>query len=278
MKFNKIIAASLIAAALASTSEANACGPLRALFCRSRCATVARYNVATTNTCAAGNCAATVVRSNVLAFGAGSACAGGACRLSAGCASGTCRDFLATSTEYLPPATASGCEVATPAPCEPAKTVVEPCAPVETSTPCAPCEPVETSDPVPACAPACATVATCASGGCSLRDAEAARVSAFIAAANAVRARAGVAPLRESALLSRGCLYQVAICRNRGALVHGAGNEILAENSANFETALAQWVNSPAHRALLLSPSFRFAGVGVIRDRGGRSWYAMRFN
>ena len=41
--------------------------------------------------------------------------------------------------------------------------------------------------------------------------------------------------------------------------------------------ALVQWLNSPAHRALLLAPNYRAAGVAVVKGKDGRVWCAMRF-
>ena len=77
--------------------------------------------------------------------------------------------------------------------------------------------------------------------------------------------------------LTGGAQYQAGFCAYRGALVHGSGAEILAQNNQGIETALNQWLNSPAHRALLLNPSYRFGGVAVHRDGSGRVWCAMRF-
>lgn len=102
--------------------------------------------------------------------------------------------------------------------------------------------------------------------------------SAFLAAANRIRARHGLPALTCDANLDAGCQYQARICQNSGALIHGSGvAEILAYNWSGFDAALAQWLNSPAHRALLLSRSYRTAGVAVVRGADGRVWCAMRF-
>ena len=101
--------------------------------------------------------------------------------------------------------------------------------------------------------------------------------SAFLAAANRIRARHGLPALTCDANLDAGCQYQARICQNYGALIHGSGAEILAYNYSGFDAALAQWLNSPAHRAHLLSGSYRTAGVAVVRGADGRVWCAMRF-
>lgn len=130
---------------------------------------------------------------------------------------------------------------------------------------------------VPACEP---VRTTCSGGTCSTQNVGVRRtvVESFVDAANRLRARYGIHPLRMAADLEEGSAYQASFCRSRGALIHGRGAaEILAQNSTGFEFALDQWVASPAHRALLLSPSFTYAGAAVVKDSYGRSWCAMRF-
>lgn len=175
----------------------------------------------------------------------------------------------------------------TPAPCAP--TTATPEYYSETLDNCGACESVKTTPPA-ACAPveSCATcdeykpVATtggivrqaCPTGACPLQTA----VSSILAQVNATRARYGLRALATDATLEAGSQYQASVCASRGALVHGSGAaEILAQNSQGIETALVQWLNSPAHRALLLSPSFTRAGVAIHRDGSGRAWCAVRF-
>lgn len=69
----------------------------------------------------------------------------------------------------------------------------------------------------------------------------------------------------------------VANCAATGTLTHGAGYEILAFNYSGIDAACGQWLNSPAHRALLLSPNFRAAGVAVVKGKDGRVYCAVRF-
>lgn len=181
------------------------------------------------------------------------------------------------------------------APCEPTTTeteapepVVEPCAPVQA---CAPCE-----EYVPDCAEQTTTVETttidgCVGGSCPIRTAVKATAGAavqtvqnvaaatrFLLAANRVRAQYNLPALKADANLDAGCESQAAYCSRVGQLVHG-GNaaEILAYNNSGFDAAIVQWLNSPAHRSLLLSNNYRAAGVAVVRGADGRVWCAMRF-
>ena len=153
----------------------------------------------------------------------------------------------------------------------------KPCEPVEaTPTPCEACgeyEPIKTS--------AGLVYRSCPTGACPLQTATRAAstvVATLLDRANALRAQYGLSALSYDATLTAGSQYQASFCASRGALIHGTGvAEVLAQNSQGLETALNQWLNSPAHRALLLSPNFRFGGVAVHRDSTGRVWCAMRF-
>lgn len=104
------------------------------------------------------------------------------------------------------------------------------------------------------------------------------RICTLLQRVNATRARYGLAALANDATLETGSYYQASYCAQIGGLAHGAGAaEILAMNGSGIEAALAQWLNSPAHRALLLNGGYRYAGVAVVRDRYGRVWCAVRF-
>ena len=221
------------------------------------------------------------------------------------CVNGACQ-YRSSQLNYAPIPTAAPCEpcqtvVDAPEPCEPAQTVVEPCAPVETTAP-EPCEPVQTTTPEP-CEPVQVTcegcdqfrdaakmiqVGECIGGACPIRHIVGGAVDAvqtvaatarFLAAANALRVRHGLAPLQADVGLDAACKGQVGICARRGALIHGAGApEILAQNTSGFEFAVSQWAASRSgHAELLLNPSFKFAGVAMERDAYGRYWCAMRF-
>ncbi|MGN0911120.1 MAG: CAP domain-containing protein, partial [Thermoguttaceae bacterium] len=136
------------------------------------------------------------------------------------------------------------------------------------------------SAPLPSpCEPVKQTVKeSCETGACPLRGRVATAVSNFLTAANAIRAQHGLQALKADASLDHGSYVQANYCASTQRLIHGAGAaEILAQNYSGFDYALNQWLNSPAHRSLLLSPSYRFAGVATVRDASGRVWCAMRF-
>ena len=128
------------------------------------------------------------------------------------------------------------------------------------------------------CEPTSGTVyRSCPTGACPLKNGAGSAVATLLDRVNAFRAQYGLSALAYDSTLTGGAQYQAGFCAYRGALVHGSGAEILAQNSQGIETALNQWLNSPAHRALLLNPSYRFGGVAVHRDGSGRVWCAMRF-
>lgn len=103
------------------------------------------------------------------------------------------------------------------------------------------------------------------------------KTASWLAAVNATRARYGRHALRGDATLDAGSENAANYCASIGGLDHTGGNEILAYNWSGIDDAIVSWLNSPAHRAYLLSPSFTAAGVSVVRDRYGRVWCAMRF-
>ncbi|MGN0930264.1 MAG: CAP domain-containing protein [Thermoguttaceae bacterium] len=131
---------------------------------------------------------------------------------------------------------------------------------------------------------ACGDHHCCTADACALSDANCPirevvkRVATLLDVANATRARYGLPALTLDTNLEAGSQYQASFCSRIGGLQHAAGYaEILAQNYQGIETAMNQWINSPAHRALLLNGAYRFAGVGMVRDAYGRVWCAMRF-
>lgn len=161
---------------------------------------------------------------------------------------------------------------------EEAETEQLPAAPEPAPSPCAPCGystecsdgECTLTDPVEACCP-------CESGTCSTASASCGScANALVDRLNATRTRLGYSRFEFDATLERGASYQASICRSYGRLIHAGGvAEILAQSSS-LDGAIQQWLASPPHRALLLS-GYRRAGVGVVRDAYGRSWYAVQF-
>ena len=208
------------------------------------------------------------------------------------CPTGTCPNVVRYQRVYQPysyQAAVRACEqvqttVEAPEPCAPVEPIVEPCAPVANVVePCAPCQ---SGEYVPT-----AEGNVCVNGTCPIRTAVKATTDAavqtvrnvaaatrFLLAANRVRAQYNLPALKADENLDAGCESQAAYCSRVGQLVHGGNNaEILAYNYSGFDAAIAQWLNSPAHRSHLLSGNYRAAGVAVVRGNDGRIWCAMRF-
>lgn len=95
---------------------------------------------------------------------------------------------------------------------------------------------------------------------------------------NATRARYGLRALTVDASLERGAIAQATFCSQIGGLRHAGGvAEILAQNTSDFNGAIAQWLNSPAHFAILTSSRYTRCGIGVVRDGYGSVWHAVQF-
>ena len=181
------------------------------------------------------------------------------------------------------------CDAAqTVAPCDPveaAEPAVEPCAPVETVEPCAPVATCASSEYIPT-----ETGRICVGGTCPIRAAvktsatvaktavKAAAASArWLLSVNKTRAAYGLAPLVCAPDLDTACAAVANNCATTATLAHGTGAEIIAYNYSGIDAACGQWLNSPAHRALLLSPSFKAAGVAVVKAQDGRFYCVVKF-
>jgi len=100
----------------------------------------------------------------------------------------------------------------------------------------------------------------------------------LVAALNRVRTRYGRWALTFDEDLGRRAQYQAGFCSRCGYLQHASGvAEILAQNSSDFDGAIRQWLASGPHLAILTSTNFSRCGIGVVRDRYGRTWYSVQF-
>jgi uncharacterized protein YkwD len=103
-----------------------------------------------------------------------------------------------------------------------------------------------------------------------------------INALNDVRRANGVAPLRVSESLNRSSgRYARRMLRydffGHGARIDVAGRFRSAGETLAFHTGwkaaprrtVSRWMNSPAHRAVLLSSRYRWVGMGLARGRLG---------
>lgn len=210
-------------------------------------------------------------------------------RIARTCPTGTCPTITSYNRAYQPYSYYNAANIAAAAPCAAVETV-EPCEPCETVAPCAPTETIEPCAPVQSCDTMAAaeyypTTKDCDGRTCPIRTAVRATATAarnvaatarLLLAVNRVRAQYRLPALRADAALDNGSLSQASYCAAVGQLAHGSGAEILAYNYSGFDAAIMQWLNSPAHRSLLLG-SFRAAGVAMVRGNDGRVWCAMRF-
>lgn len=100
-----------------------------------------------------------------------------------------------------------------------------------------------------------------------------------LAEANRIRAQYGLRPLILDPALQAGCQRHSQWMASYRSLQHASGYaEIIAMHPyGNVNFAFQQWLNSPAHRNLLLSPYYTRAGFAFARDRNGYTWCTMRF-
>jgi uncharacterized protein YkwD len=109
-----------------------------------------------------------------------------------------------------------------------------------------------------------------------------------IEALNEVRRANGLAPLRESASLNRSSgRYARKMLRldffGHGPRIDVAGGFRYAGETLAYHTGsaaqprrtISRWMNSPGHRAVLLSPGFRRVGMGLARGTLGSNGVTM---
>lgn len=102
-----------------------------------------------------------------------------------------------------------------------------------------------------------------------------------LAKLNAIRAQHGIrAALRIDGRLQNGASNHAANMRASGQVYHapGCGFEICAQSyGASIDGAINQFLNSPAHRSILLQSGFRTCGIGQYNDQYGRAFVVIRF-
>jgi uncharacterized protein YkwD len=113
----------------------------------------------------------------------------------------------------------------------------------------------------------------------------------MIEAINELRAKHGLRPLRAAPALGRTATGWARHLMRSDSFAHGSSymragfrqtGEILAYTRgwrANPRPALRMWLRSPGHRSLLLSRSYRYAGVGPARGyfRGATTIWVVHF-
>lgn len=129
---------------------------------------------------------------------------------------------------------------------------------------------------------------------CALPEGAAAMRARLLAAANARRAAAGLAPLARDARLERAAAVIACDNARRGAMTHvttggadlrgrvrgqgyafGFAAEALAHGYRDPAGLEAIWAGSAYHRPTLLTASARDAGVAVVLGPSGAPWWAM---
>jgi uncharacterized protein YkwD len=103
----------------------------------------------------------------------------------------------------------------------------------------------------------------------------------LLAYTNAARIRHGLKPLMvDQAVLNSSRSHAIWMSQN-GSMTHGRLNgvsgEIIAAGQPSSESVVNAWLNSPGHRALLLSPSFRFVGMACYRRGNGQIYWCEQF-
>jgi uncharacterized protein YkwD len=101
---------------------------------------------------------------------------------------------------------------------------------------------------------------------------------AMVAQINQTRAAHGLGPLRQSASINRSSASWARVLMRRDLLSHaslsaaGVSGEVLEmHGSAGARVAgtVRSWMNSPGHRAILMSRRFHVVGVGRATGRFG---------
>lgn len=105
-------------------------------------------------------------------------------------------------------------------------------------------------------------------------------VLGYVSEINATRARYGLRALEIDVSLVVASEAHSQRQAARGQIYHaqGCGAEIVAQNwGVGVSFAIQQWLQSPPHRALLLSPQFTRLGVGVCKTSHGANYCTARF-
>lgn len=94
---------------------------------------------------------------------------------------------------------------------------------------------------------------------------------------NAVRARYGLAPLVNNPALNGVCERSVGLMARVGRVFH-SGDHVAAGGQRSVREVIQDWMNSPGHRAWLLSPGSRSVGWGHATGAGYGTFWAGAFS
>lgn len=113
---------------------------------------------------------------------------------------------------------------------------------------------------------------------------------------NAERAKRGLSALKENWELSRIARYKSADMANKNYFSHtsptygspfrmmesfgirySSAGENIAMGQRTPQEVMNAWMNSPGHRANILSPSYTQIGVGLAKNKSGRAYWTQMF-
>jgi len=96
---------------------------------------------------------------------------------------------------------------------------------------------------------------------------------------NEVRARHGRAPLRMSPHLMESARRHASWMASAGSLTHTSDQvaENIAWGQEDVDAAIDSWMNSPGHRANMLSEEYTEIGVAGYYVEGGRIYWCQQF-
>lgn len=128
-------------------------------------------------------------------------------------------------------------------------------------------EPAQEYKPEP-----CEAVETCED--CPLSDVEAALVKEVVRVRGASRLR-----LKFDAACNRRAIYNANAQANACRVGHFSGdvNEVAAVGCTSAAAAVRLWMQSPAHRAILLRSNYCKVGASVRKGRDGRLYWSLNF-
>lgn len=104
-------------------------------------------------------------------------------------------------------------------------------------------------------------------------------VIGYVNELNALRRRYGLRPVQLDIALVEASQSHSQHQAARGQIFHaqGCGAEVVAQNwGSGISQALRQWLESPPHRALILSANFTRVGVGVCKTEIGANYCTIR--
>ena len=131
----------------------------------------------------------------------------------------------------------------------------------------------------------CLIVGLCLASGVRAMDAQPAELELheveikLVQRTNAARIRNGLTELKLSADLMRSARAHTAWMCNANSLTHTTAPvaENIAMGQHSVDQAISDWLNSPGHRANLLSASYTKIGVAAYRANDGTIYWCQQF-